>query len=151
MKLSIIIILSLLLFSCKKSEEKKPTLLIEQEISSEETHESIDGIVTLNNGELWQANPETTQGILKMKERMNSFNDFEKKEAYVILKEGLETDFIELFQKCTMKGEAHNQLHNYLFPFIDLFDDLESSDLETCKKNFKELNIHLDDYYSYFE
>ena len=151
MKLSIILILSLLLVSCKQSEEKKPTLLIEQKISTEESHESIDGIVTLNNGELWQANPETTEGILKMKERINSFNDFEKKEAYASLKEGLETDFTELFQKCTMKGEAHNQLHNYLFPFIDLFDSLDSSDIETCKKSLKELNSHLNDYYSYFE
>lgn len=154
MKLSIIIILSLLLVSCKQKEEKNPlplTETIEQEKPAEETHESINAEISLNNGELWQANPETTEGILKMKERMNSFNDFVKKEAYTILKVGLETDFTELFQKCTMKGEAHNQLHNYLFPFIDLFDGLESSDLEICKKSFKELNIHLEEYPNYFQ
>ena len=146
------IISLIFLISCKQNEEKKPVLVKEQqEISTEESHESIDKEITLNNGELWQANPETTEGILKMKERINSFNDFEKKEAYASLKEGLETDFTELFQKCTMKGEAHIQLHNYLFPFIDLFDSLDSSDIETCKKSFKELNSHLNDYYSYFE
>lgn len=146
-------LITIILFvSCKQSEGKKPVPVIEQqEVSSEGSHESIEGEVTLNNRELWQANPETTEGIIKMKERMNSFNDFEKKEAYSTLKEGLETDFTELFQKCTMKGEAHNQLHNYLFPFIDLFDGLESSDLETCKKSFKELNAHLNTYSNYFE
>ncbi len=146
-------LVTLLVFvSCKQNEEKKPVPVIEQqEEIVEETHESVDGVVTLNNGKLWLANPETTEGIIKMKERMNSFNDFEKKEAYATLKEGLETDFTELFQKCTMKGEAHNQLHNYLFPFIDLFDGLESSDLETCKKSFNELKNHLNEYSSYFE
>ncbi len=141
----------ILLISCKQNVEKKTVPVIEQqEIPSEESHKSIDGEVTLNNGELWQANPETTEGIIKMKERMNSFNDFEKKEAYANLKEGLETDFTELFQKCTMKGEAHNQLHNYLFPIIDLFDGVGSSDLETCKSSFKELNNHLEEYSNYF-
>ena len=144
----------IIFFSCNQKVEKNPSPLIEaieQEKPAEESHESIDKEITLNNEVLWQANPETTEGILKMKERMNSFNDFEKKEAYATLKESLETDFTELFQKCTMKGEAHNQLHNYLFPYIDLFDGLESLDLEICKKSFKELNNHLNDYYSYFE
>lgn len=146
---------TLLLFvSCKENEEKKSLLLpetVEQEKPAEESHESIDEEVTLNNGELWLANPETTEGIIKMKERMNSFNDFEKLEAYATLKKGLETDFTELFQKCTMKGDAHHQLHNYLFPIIDLFEGLESSDLTVCKNSFKDLNLHLDTYPEYFE
>ncbi|MDG1314054.1 MAG: hypothetical protein P8P29_00840, partial [Flavobacteriaceae bacterium] len=105
----------------------------------------------LNNGELWLANPETTEGIQKMKKRMSLFNNSENLEAYVILKAGLEEDFTELFEKCTMKGEAHNQLHNYLFPFLDLFDGLETSDLVVCKKSFSELNIHLNEYSNYFK
>ena len=62
-----------------------------------------------------------------------------------------ETDFTELFEKCTMKGEAHHQLHNYLFPFIDLFDDLASSELNTCKKSFNELKAQLNEYSTYFK
>ena len=145
---------TLLLFvSCKENEEKKSLALpetVKQEIPAEESHESIDGTVTLNQGELWQANPETTNGINKMKSRMQAFSDKDNVAAYVTLKEGLEEDFTELFQKCTMKGEAHNQLHNYLFPFIDLFDGLASSDLETCKKSFTGLNIRLEEYFDYF-
>ena len=65
------IISLILLISCKQTQEKKSVPVIEQEeVSSEESHESIDGEVTLNNGELWQANRETTEGILKMKERI---------------------------------------------------------------------------------
>ncbi len=117
----------------------------------EESHESIDGVVSLNNGNLWEANPETTIGINNMKKRMTSFTNIENVSAYSLLKNDLEADFTELFEKCTMKGEAHNQLHNYLFPFIDLFDGLESSEIETCKRNFNELTIQLEQYPNYFE
>jgi len=138
--------------SCKQNEEKKPAPVIEeQEVSMEESHEGIEAVITLNNGKLWLANPETTQGINKMKKRMSTFSEKENVEAYALLKEELEADFTELFQKCTMKGEAHNQLHNYLFPFIDLFDGLASSELVTCKKNFNELSAHLNTYPNYFE
>lgn len=149
MKPLLILIAFLLVVSCNQKVEKKTVVEIVE--TTEESHESIDEEVSLNNGELWLANPETTEGINKMKKRMVSFKDTENQEAYSILKTGLEEDFTELFEKCTMKGEAHHQLHNYLFPLIDLFDNLESSDLTVCKNSFKDLNLHLDTYFSYFK
>jgi len=142
----------ILLASCKQNaKEETAPIPLQQEEVSEESHESIDGVVTLNDGELWQANPETSTGIDNMKRRMHSFNEKEKLEAYATLKGGLEADFTELFEKCTMKGEPHNQLHNYLFPFIDLFDNLGSTDLDICKKSFTSLSIRLEEYSEYFE
>ena len=139
MKYVSLIVLSVLLFSCKqKTEQVKVPFEVQEETTEvEESHESIDGTVTLNKGDLWLANPETTEGIQKMKKRMSSFKDTESIETYANLKTGLEEDFTELFQKCTMKGEAHNQLHNYLFPILDLFEGLESTDLTICKNYFK--------------
>ena len=154
MKYISLIILSILLFSCKQKTEQSQVPVeveIQEETTEEESHESIDGTVTLNKGELWLANPETTEGIQKMKKRMSLFKDRENIESYSVLKAGLEEDFTELFQKCTMKGEAHNQLHNYLFPILDLFEGLESSDLSICKNSFSELDIHLDVYSNYFK
>ena len=156
MKSFLLIISFVSIISCKeKSEKDQIPIEVQQETTdvteTKESHENIDGTVSLNNGELWLANPETTEGIQKMKKRMSLFNDSDNLEAYVILKAGLEEDFTELFEKCTMKGEAHNQLHNYLFPFLDLFDGLETSDLVVCKKSFSELNIHLNEYSNYFK
>ena len=155
MKPFLLIISFVLIISCKQKTEQSQvpveTKVEKETTETEESHESIDGTVTLKNGELWLANLETTEGIQKMKKRMSLFNDSDNLEAYVILKAGLEEDFTELFEKCTMKGEAHNQLHNYLFPFLKLFDGLESSDLVVCKKSFSELNIHLNEYSNYFK
>jgi hypothetical protein len=156
MKSFLLIISFVLIISCKhKTEKDQIPIEVQQETTdvkeTEDSHKSIDGTVTLNNGELWLANPETTEGIQKMKKRMSLFNDSDNLEAYVILKAGLEEDFTELFQKCTMKGEAHNQLHNYLFPILDFFDGFEASDIAICKQSFIDLNNHLDEYYNYFK
>jgi hypothetical protein len=107
--------------------------------------------VSLDNTKLWQANLETTEGIKKMQSIMHSFSEEDDVTAYASLKDELEVEFTNIFQKCTMKGEAHNQLHNYLKPMIGIFEGLESSDLKTCKTNFKTMENHLAGYTNYFE
>jgi hypothetical protein len=107
--------------------------------------------VSLDNTKLWQANLETTEGIKIMQNIMHSFSEEETVTAYASLKGELETEFTNIFQKCTMKGEAHNQLHNYLKPMIGIFEGLESTDLKTCKTNFKTMENHLAGYANYFE
>jgi hypothetical protein len=107
--------------------------------------------VSLDNTNLWEANIETTEGIKKMQNIMLTFSENEDVTAYASLKEELEAEFTNIFQKCTMKGEAHNQLHNYLKPMIDIFEGLESSDLKRCKSNFNTMENHLAGYANYFE
>ncbi|WP_456438254.1 hypothetical protein [Psychroserpens sp.] len=86
-----------------------------------------------------------------MQRIMHSFSEIENTTAYASLKGELETEFSNIFQKCTMKGEAHNQLHNYLKPMIIIFEGLESSNLKTCKTSFKTMENHLAGYTNYFE
>ncbi|PHR72894.1 MAG: hypothetical protein COA67_04110 [Lutibacter sp.] len=107
--------------------------------------------VSLDNTKLWQANSETTEGIKKMQNLMQSFSEEENVSAYASLKSNLEVEFTNIFQKCTMNGEAHNQLHNYLKPMIGIFKGLESSDLKICQSNFKTLENRLAGYTNYFE
>jgi len=141
-KLVVIIATTVLFLSCNQTSKDK--LIIDT------SSIKIEGVST-NNGELWKANIETTEGIKKMQELMYSFSDEENVNAYASLKTSLEEEFTTIFQKCTMKGESHNQLHNYLKPMIEIFEGLESSDLETCKENFSIMNTHLAGYQNYFE
>jgi hypothetical protein len=126
------------LFSCKQ-DKKTDTSSIK-----------IEG-VSLDNTKLWQANIETTEGIKTMQKIMHSFSKEDDVTAYALLKDKLEIEFTNIFQKCTMKGKSHEQLHNYLKPMIGMFKDLESSDLETCKTSFKTLENHLAGYANYFK
>ena len=79
---------------------------------TEDTIES-EGGLSLDNGKLWLANQETTIGVNNMIELMSTFTEKDSVESYGKLTEQLKSEFTTIFEKCTMKGEAHNQLHNF--------------------------------------
>lgn len=152
MKKPLTIVLAILtltfLISCGKHTENK-----HEHSSTEKTveHKEIsESLVSLDNGKLWSANTETTQGINNMKNLMKEFSDKESVSKYTSLKNNLEKEFSTILTECTMKGESHNQLHNYLVPMKEMFEGLTSSDLGTCKENYNTLNDHLKEYPKYF-
>lgn len=112
----------------------------------QESHEGHAAAVQLDNGKRWQANPETTAGIAKMQAILANYEGRNTPEDRKAMRGELETAFSEIFAQCTMKGEAHDQLHNYLFPMKDLFGQIESSDEAVGK-----LKAHLGEYGGYFE
>ena len=146
-----ITLISVLLFiySCesKTKVKEKDTVKVEKT----ETHEPTSNKVVLDNGNLWVANSETTTGINNMIGIMNSFSNKDKVEAYGTLKESLNNEFTMIFQNCTMTGESHNQLHNFLVPIKDLFETLDSPDIKICQASFDTLKVHLEGYDSFFK
>jgi len=80
----IIIFFAITLFiACGKQKEKKQE---HSQTEKTEEHQHIESNnVSLNNGELWMANIETTQGIDNMVDLMNSFSDKKSVEAYAKL------------------------------------------------------------------
>jgi hypothetical protein len=142
--LILISIIAISVLSCKKDQKSNEVQIVE-------SHEPTEELVSLDNGNLWKANIETTIGINKMIKRMGSFSKGDDIKSYSSLKDSLESDFTMIFQRCTMKGEAHNQLHNFLKPMVILFEGLKSEDLVTCKSSFNELEQHLKLYENYFE
>lgn len=146
--LTVAIIAVTVTISCGKKTEKKQEKIKTEVVK--ESHES-EGVLKLNNGNLWLANTETTQGISNMIALMNDFSDKENVEGYATLKENLESEFGTIITECSMIGEPHNQLHNYIIPMKPLFKRLASSDLNSCKENYNALNKHLLEYSNYFE
>ncbi|MDA9970270.1 hypothetical protein N9E56_00360 [Flavobacteriaceae bacterium] len=127
--------------SCRKDAKQK----------TDELNLSEQNGIALNDGNRWIANPETTEGIKNMMKIMNTFNEKEDINSYATLTESLKSEFSMVFEKCTMKGEAHNQLHNFLIPINDLFEPLASSDLKKCQESYDKLNSHLKVYQTYFK
>ncbi|MBP8822548.1 MAG: hypothetical protein KBH07_02755 [Flavobacteriales bacterium] len=78
--------------------------------------------VQLDHGQTWSANPETTEGIAAMKALVDGYNTASGNSA--LLKDSLVVEFKDIFAKCTMTGEAHDQLHNYLIPLKGMLDSL---------------------------
>ncbi|MBL0127952.1 MAG: hypothetical protein IPP83_10955 [Flavobacteriales bacterium] len=101
--------------------------------------------VTLDNGKRWKANPETTSGIANMVALI------EKQAATPgdakALKAALEEEFGLIFERCTMTGEAHNQLHNYLIPIHQRFSGFDAGDAT----QLADMKSYLGMYGNYFE
>lgn len=82
--------------------------------------------VDLDNGRRWKANPETTEGIANMQRILTGYDPVAGDAA--ALKAELDEEFKLIFERCTMTGESHDQLHNYLIPIHHALADLDGND-----------------------
>ncbi len=139
-------------YSCKnetkENNDNSPSEIVDK--TTEENHTESNGL-ELDNGKLWIENPETTKGVENMIALMNSFREKENVKSFEKLAKDLKSEFTLIFEKCTMKGEAHEQLHHFLIPIKDLLTTLPSSDLIVAQKSFDDLNKQLLIYINYFK
>lgn len=143
-KLSLFGLLFLSMTACKNTvKEPEKTDEVTKEVSAVAAHEFKE--VMLDNGKLWVANPETTQGIRNMQKILS---ERKQEDTGSVLKEALENEFQIIFEKCTMQGEAHNQLHNYLLPLKMKLNQLDGTNNEEV---IFEIDAHLKEYFNYFK
>lgn len=131
------IVLLLLISSCAESYN---------EVQEKELIEYDAPTVELNEGVQWQANAATVEGISKLKILAENFDT--ESDSFEELQSQMRNEFSLIFKNCTMKGEAHEQLHNYLLPLMDMFGDLTTSNKAAALKAIKK---HLDKFDAYFE
>jgi hypothetical protein len=101
--------------------------------------------LVLNDDKRWIANPETTNGVRNMVLIMTDFAERDGDVSFETLHENLNTEFNLIFRKCTMTGEAHNQLHNFLIPVKSLLADLNSTDARNRQETYDQLFNHLNE------
>ena len=107
-----------LLVACNNNSEKETdhkdhdsTEINKEATESNHQHEEEATKVLLDNGKKWKANPETITGIANMQSLVQ--NGISGKTPLTALHEPLQLEFKTIFDKCTMTGESHNQLHNF--------------------------------------
>jgi len=139
--------------SCKNAVEKKEEGMQEttEVVSTHGASHQEEAIpVTLNNGQKWEANMETTREIAITQGLLGEFPSSPTVEDYRTLHKKLITGFQSILQQCTMKGDAHTQLHNYLMPYKKMIDTYGTGTLEECNKVFPEMQGYLTKYSRYF-
>lgn len=148
-KVFLIPVLAFILFvvGCAGNSAQTEATMTEPAIVEEEHHHGEAAEVRLDNGEKWKANAETTEGIDNMLLAVNNTADSEAPD-YLALKDNLEKEFMVILEKCTMTGESHDQLHNYLLPLKAKYDQLEAS---STKHDIEELSDYLNSYRNYFK
>tara|TARA_R110000868_G_scaffold344468_1_gene605486 strand:+ start:11355 stop:11849 length:495 start_codon:yes stop_codon:yes gene_type:complete len=161
----LLIILSLTAFvSCKENkpqEKEAPNETLEQ--SSNATHEQEQekvpivydnawkAEIMLDNGIKWDANIETTQGVLKMQELLKTVNTGSI-EDYQKLAEKLNDIKNKIVKECSMTGASHDNLHVWLLPLIKKIDGLSKEEsLENASIIKQSIVENIDMYFNYFK
>jgi hypothetical protein len=103
--------------------------------------------MALNNGERWEANLQTTEGVHNMKTILNLHSKDAKDCNGLAAK--LDKEFNLLLEQCTMQGEAHEQLHHYLMPLKALINELTNTP-DDCSAIIDRISSHLDRYHEWF-
>lgn len=131
------------LLSCQQ-KESQPVTGEKAEIEQEDAFQTT--VVSLNSSKRWEANAETTQGIKNMQQLIADYSiDSENSEELIT---ELKAEFAMIFKKCTMTGEAHEQLHNYLIPLKSKIENLSEG---ITDENINDLKNYLKDYFNYFQ
>ena len=153
MKKKIILIpaIALFLFSCGNASNEKSEDLSEIETHDEHHHDDESEAIELNNGEKWQVNANMITHIRNMENDVVSYAKVEQKD-YKSLSEKLQSNIDLLTSNCTMKGKAHDELHKWLLPYIDLVKELsEAKDETEASKHFENIQISFTTFNQYFQ
>lgn len=112
-------------------------------------HEDMS-MMKLNNGEKWEANPETNEGISRMEAIIQEELSANEETNCIQVKEKLIAEYDFIIKECTMSGEAHDQLHTYLIPLSAYIKELNTTDQVICKNTINKIDKHIAGYYNYF-
>jgi len=104
--------------------------------------------IELNNGQKWKVNEEMSPYILEGEKILKDYTG----QDYEALADELQSQNKKLIKSCTMDGKAHDQLHKWLHPHIQLIGFLEEAETATQAYTIVEqLNESFKTYHTYFQ
>ena len=146
-----LIVISLFLFSCGNTSKEKSKEETETVTHEEHQHNAEIQTIELNNGEKWNVDTNMITHIRNMENDIISFAKVEQKD-YKSLSNKLQSNIDLLTSNCTMKGKAHDELHKWLLPYIDLVKELsEAKDETDAAKQFENIQTSFTTFNQYFQ
>ena len=135
------IILLLLITSCTNQSDSKENSQIEKNTYN----------IELVNNEKWEVNKEMMVHIKNMESNIEDVSN-QSSPNYEELGSKLGENIGLLTSNCTMTGKAHDELHKWLLPFIDLVKDLNAADSkEDQKQSFEAIKESMNEFNTYFK
>lgn len=161
MRIKFVVLAAVLLginFSCtnhvKETKAESPVKEMTPPIQESEHHHSASDSIELNNGAKWTIVPDMMKFIRTMESDINHFAETKKTELLVLQQLGasLQKNINLLTSNCTMEGKAHDELHKWLLPYIDLVDKLNKSEnSDEALKIYKKIQASYRTFNNYFE
>ena len=135
------LILLLLITSCTNQTESNE--------NSESVKNTYD--IELVNNEKWEVNKEMMVHIKNMESDIQATSN-QSGPNYVELGSKLNTHIGLLTSNCTMTGKAHDELHKWLLPFIDLVKSLNAANSEEKQQQaFEAIQESMNEFNTYFK
>lgn len=133
-------VIAILLFSCNEPGNAEAE-------NANEPIESPSGIVLVDNKK-WKVDPNMMVHLRNLEKVLNDTNQKNLDTVGADLEHHLDL----LTSNCTMKGQAHDELHKWLVPFInDVSQFNEESDEKKRKKQALKLKDSFAEFNSHFE
>lgn len=126
--------------SCNESQEQ-----IESETTTHVSHEDVNNI-QLNDGKKWIVAPDMMAHIESMQNGMQVSDEI----GLDSLAKQLKSDLGLLTSNCTMTGQAHDELHKWLLPFIELVDQFDANEGVNKKNSYEELEVSFEKFDEFF-
>lgn len=107
--------------------------------------------IELVNNEKWEVNEEMMVHIKNMESDIEAVSN-QSSPNYQELGSKLDENIGLLTSNCTMTGKAHDELHKWLLPFIDLVKELNAADSkEEQKQSFEAIQESMNEFNTYFK
>ncbi len=114
-------------------------------------HPDASEAIELNNGERWPVDKNMVGYIRNMEADLETFSGTAPQD-YKVLSEKLQTNLEALTSNCTMTGQAHDELHKWLLPFIDGVNTLsEANSTAAAAVEVKNLQTSFVTFNQYFQ
>lgn len=142
---------NLLFFGCGQSSKEENPVIKKQTYQIDHQHTNENTTIKLDNGKKWKVDENMLIHIRNMETDINSFIAM-KQEDYKSLAKKLETNIDLLISNCSMKGNAHDELHKWLLPYIDMAAALSNAtNEEEASKQFENIQSSLKKFNLFFE
>ena len=121
--------------------------------TAEHAHASEPAGLRLDDGKRWKANAETTAGVARMKEIVGGVDAAAATDVATFrgLASQLQAELDGVIARCTMTGEAHEQLHAFLIPLFSHVARLKEGSLDEAREAAVAMSAALKEYDAFFE
>lgn len=154
----LLVTIAITLIACNSNTEEKvetEEIIVEQEaVVEEENHEHGEEAIVLDGEKRWVVVPSMLSFIRTMEKGINDFSTTENptSEDYEELAVLIDENIRELTSNCTMEGQAHDELHKWLVPFIELSEEFdETTKLEDQAHIYQEFKLAYETFNTFFE
>jgi len=148
-KIFLITTIAISFIACKNEGSHENHEHHDETVTHEEDHHNHESeAILLNNGEKWKVVENMSGYIRNMEKAVNEFEG----EDYPALAKTIDENIRELTSNCTMEGQAHDELHKWLLPFIELSEEFDvATELEEQEQIYREFKASFKIYNTYFE